>query len=90
MRTSLPDPIAALFPDVASRARIGHWLVETLEAASRRVQAGPVTPTIDTQKFREELAAFDFSSTRPLEEAMRWAIEQMEHGIVQMSNPRYF
>ena len=90
MRPSLPDPSVALFPDAASRARIGHWLVETLEAASRRVQAGPVTPTLDAQKFREELEAFDFSSARPLEEAMRWAIEQMEHGIVQMSNPRYF
>ena len=41
-------------------------------------------------RFREELAAMDFDAPRPLEELLRWSIERMEHGIVQMSNPRYF
>ena len=86
----LPDPVAALFPDAASREQVGRWLTEALEAALRRVQAGPVTPTIDVQKFRAELEAFDFNSPRPLQEALLWAIERMEHGIVQMANPRYF
>ena len=56
----------------------------------RRVQAGPVAPTIDMQAFRAELETFDFSEPRPLEDALRWTIERMEHGIVQMANPRYF
>ena len=90
MQKSLPDPINALFPDAASRAQVSHWLTETLEAAARRVQAGPVTPSIDSQAFLKELAAFNLGSPRPLQEALVWAIEQMEHGIVQMSNPRYF
>jgi glutamate/tyrosine decarboxylase-like PLP-dependent enzyme len=42
------------------------------------------------QHFRAELARFDFEQPQPLEEALRWAIERLEHGIVQMSNPRYF
>jgi glutamate/tyrosine decarboxylase-like PLP-dependent enzyme len=87
---SLPGAVPALFPDAADRERIGNWLTLELEAAHRRVQAGPVTPTIDMQKFRAELERFDFEQPQPLEEALRWAIERLEHGIVQMSNPRYF
>ena len=86
----LPGAVPALFPTAAERERIGSWLTLELEAAHRRVQAGPVTPTINMQQFRAELAAFDFERPQPLEEALRWAIERLEHGIVQMSNPRYF
>jgi glutamate/tyrosine decarboxylase-like PLP-dependent enzyme len=86
----LPDAIPALFPAAAERQRIGDWLTLELAAALRRVQAGPVAPTLDMQQFRNELQAFDFNEPRPLQEALRWAIERMEHGIVQMSNPRYF
>ena len=89
-RQSLPDAIPALFPEAADRERIGGWLNAELEEALRRVQSGPVSPTIDMQKFRAELEAFDFSAPQPLENALRWAIERMEHGIVQMANPRYF
>ncbi len=89
-RHPLPDAIPALFPAAAERQRIGDWLTLELAAALRRVQAGPVAPTLDMQQFRNELQAFDFNEPRPLQEALRWAIERMEHGIVQMSNPRYF
>ena len=87
---SLPDAIPALFPKASDRDRIGSWLTLELEASLRRVQAGPVAPTIDMQAFRAELETFDFSKPRPLEDALRWTIERMEHGIVQMANPRYF
>jgi aromatic-L-amino-acid decarboxylase len=89
-RKFLPDAVPALFPNPADRRRIGDWLTEELEAAAARVQAGPVTPTIDMQRFRSELEAFDFERPQPLQDALRWAIERLEHGIVQMSNPRYF
>src|SRR5258708_340646 len=42
------------------------------------------------QKVRAELESFDSEQPQPLEDALRWAIERLEHGIVQMSNPRYF
>ena len=35
MQKPLPDPVAALFPDAASRMQVGHWLTEALEAASK-------------------------------------------------------
>ena len=89
-RKSLPGAVPALFPDLADRERISNWLTLELAAAHRRVQTGPVTPTIDMQQFRAELAGFDFERPQPLEEALRWTIERLEHGIVQMSNPRYF
>jgi glutamate/tyrosine decarboxylase-like PLP-dependent enzyme len=89
-RKSLPEAIPALFPNPAERERIGNWLTLELAAAHRRVQTGPVAPTIDMQHFRTELARFDFEQPQPLEAALRWAIERLEHGIVQMSNPRYF
>ena len=89
-RKSLPDAVPALFPNPADRRRIGDWLTEELEAAAARVRTGPVAPTIDMQLFRSELEAFDFEQPQPLQDALRWAIERLEHGIVQMSNPRYF
>jgi glutamate/tyrosine decarboxylase-like PLP-dependent enzyme len=87
---SLPDAVPALFPNPAERRRIGDWLTVELDAALERVKAGPVTPTVDMQKFRAELEAFDFEQPRPLQDTLRWTIERLERGIVQMSNPRYF
>jgi aromatic-L-amino-acid decarboxylase len=87
---TLPGPVPALFPNSSERERISNWLTGELAAAHRRVQAGPVTPTIDMQQFRAELARFDFAQPQPLEAALRWSIERLEQGIVQMSNPRYF
>ncbi|MEO7209060.1 MAG: pyridoxal-dependent decarboxylase [Steroidobacteraceae bacterium] len=86
----LPGAVPALFPSAAERERINNWLTLELAAAHQRVQSGPVAPTIDMQQFRAELARFDFAQPQPLEAALRWAIERLEHGIVQMSNPRYF
>jgi glutamate/tyrosine decarboxylase-like PLP-dependent enzyme len=86
----LPDAATALFPRAAERRRIEEWLTCELHRALQRIQAGPVTPTIDMAAFRAELDAYDFSQPRPLEDLLRWAIERMEHGIVQMANPRYF
>ena len=70
--------------------RIGEWLNTELEGALQRVQLGPVTPTVNMEAFRAELASFDFNTPQPLEQALRWSIAQMEQGIVQMANPRYF
>jgi len=87
---TIPKPVPALFPSHAERGRLDGWLTEQLQEALTRVQAGPVTPTIDIPRFRAELEAMDFEQPRPLEEVLAWSIERMEHGIVQMSNPRYF
>jgi glutamate/tyrosine decarboxylase-like PLP-dependent enzyme len=89
-RQYLPDAVAALFPGAAQRAHIDEWLAGELLRASMRIQAGPVAPTVDMTAFRAELDAFTFERPRPLEEMLRWTIERMEHGIVQMANPRYF
>jgi glutamate/tyrosine decarboxylase-like PLP-dependent enzyme len=86
----LPVPNPVLFPGTAGRSRIEEWLTGELQSALSRIQAGPVTPTIDMNAFRAELSGFDFEVPRPLDELLRWTIDRLEHGIVQMGNPRYF
>jgi glutamate/tyrosine decarboxylase-like PLP-dependent enzyme len=86
----LPPKVAALFPPLPERARIDAWLDAQLAAAAVRIRSGPVTPTVDQRIFSEQLRAFDFAQPLPLEQVLQWTLEQMQHGIVQMSNPRYF
>jgi glutamate/tyrosine decarboxylase-like PLP-dependent enzyme len=86
----LPAPVAALFPPAQERRRIDDWLTRALGEAQTRVQRGAITPTIDVPAFVRELASIDFDVPRPLQELLRFSIERMEHGIVQMSHPRYF
>ncbi len=86
----LPPPVGALFPPAAERRRIEEWLSGELPQALARIQAGPVCPTLDLEAFRAELEGFDFGAPRPLQDLLRWSIDRLEHGIVQMSHPRYF
>jgi glutamate/tyrosine decarboxylase-like PLP-dependent enzyme len=81
---------AALFPEAGTRERIGAWLEAELSRAALRCQSGPVTPTIDMERFRAELAEYRFEEPVALERALAWTLGCMQGGIVQMSNPRYF
>ena len=90
MSPQLPCAVAALFPSLEERSRIDVWIGRQLEQALARVREGRVTPCIDMAAFERELGTLDFETPRPLEELVRWSIERLEHGIVQMSNPRYF
>jgi glutamate/tyrosine decarboxylase-like PLP-dependent enzyme len=89
-QTEIPAAISALFPGADERARVEALLAVELQTALRAVQLGSVTPTIDMHAFRIELAAFDFTTPRPLDELLRWSVGRLQHGIVQMANPRYF
>jgi len=89
-RDALPSPSPVLFPGAAERGQVDDWLTEELERALARVHAGLVTPTLDMGSFGAELTEYDFEVPRPLTELLRWSIERLEHGIVQMGNPRYF
>jgi glutamate/tyrosine decarboxylase-like PLP-dependent enzyme len=86
----LPAPVTALFTPRAERERIDDLLTRTLGAALERVGRGPVMPDIDMSRFRAELAGFDFGTPRPLQELLEWTTSQLEHGVVHMTNPRYF
>ena len=80
----------ALFPSAADRERWDDLLTRELARANGRVSHGSVTPTLDLASFRRELAGFDFRTPLPLDEAMTWAITQLEHGLVHVTHPRYF
>lgn len=86
----LPPPVAALFPERARRERLDDLLTRALAEAQLRVLAGSVTPTLDVARFHEELARFDFDAPQPLEELIAWTIQQLEHGVVHLTHPRYF
>src|SRR5215469_2495661 len=86
----LPPPPVALFPTADSRTRVDDLLTRALIEAGQRVLRGPVMPTVDRARLRAELAAFDFSAPRPLEELIAWTLGQLEHGVVHMNHPRYF
>ncbi len=88
--SALPSAVAALFPPADERLRVEDALSRALLAALARLQRGAVAPTQNPEALREELQGFDFCSPRPLAELLPWIIERMEHGIVQMANPRYF
>src|SRR5271154_5485067 len=81
---------SALFPPPAERERIDDLLTRELMDVDRRVAKGPVTPRLNVAAFRSDLADFDFQTPRPLDELISWTIEQMEHGLVHVTHPRYF
>ncbi len=85
-----PAPVAALFTPRAERERIDDLLTRVLAAALERVGQGSIMPDIDMSRLREELAAFDFETPRPLESLLEWTTSQLEHGVVHMTHPRYF
>ena len=85
-----PASVSALFPAAPARQAAEDLLGANLQATIERVAAGPVGPAIDMAVFREALRGFDFASPRDLSATLAWAIEQLEHGVVHMTHPRYF
>ncbi len=83
-------PVSALFPPLDVRAKWDDFLTRELARANERIARGSVVPTIDMEKLRAELLRFDFVSPRGLDELLPWTIAQIEHGVVHMTNPRYF
>jgi aromatic-L-amino-acid/L-tryptophan decarboxylase len=89
-RRAEPAAVAALFPARDERERSEDLLTHSLLAAGARIPSGSVTPSLDLAAFRRELASFDFSDGQPIDALVAWAIEQLEHGIVHVTHPRYF
>ena len=90
MSAALIGASPILFPPPDARRKMEDWLTVALVDAGQRVQAGPVTPTIDMDAWRTALEAHDFATPRDLQEVLGWTIGCMQTGIVQMNNPRYF
>ena len=82
-------PVAELFPSAANRARGDDALTRSLATAHERVIQGAVAPMLDRDEFRRALAGFDFAAPRPLDDAVAWVIKRMEHGVTQITHPRY-
>ena len=79
----------ALFPSLETRHALEDRLTRALADADGRVREGPVTPDFDPGRFAAELHAIDFAHPRPLADLCDWSIEQLAHGTVHMTHPRY-
>jgi glutamate/tyrosine decarboxylase-like PLP-dependent enzyme len=89
-RDPFAAPSAVLFPRPEEREWFENFLTRELIGANARVRRGSVVPTQNLEQFKRELAEFNFSKPRPLEQLLTWSIAQMENGIVHMNHPRYF
>jgi aromatic-L-amino-acid decarboxylase len=83
-------PVPSLFYGPDDRERWDDFLTMALSEALQRIPDRPVSPTLDVAIFKSTLQNFDFLSPRPLSELLPWVIEQLEHGVVQVTHPRYF
>ena len=79
-----------LFPALDDRRKWEHFLTARLDEALLRVPAGSVVPDLDPADFRRLLDDFDFEAPRPLSDLLSWIIDQLEHGVVHLTHPRYF
>ena len=83
-------PASKLFPDLEDRRWWDHRLTDLLWSAHERVAQGPVTASIDVDRFRLELRQFDFESAADVQEILAWTIDKLERGVVHLTHPRYF
>ncbi len=79
-----------LFPASDDRRKWEHFLTARLDEALLRIPAGSVVPDLDPVGFQQVLEDFDFEAPRPLSDLLSWTIDQLEHGIVHLTHPRYF
>ena len=86
----IPAPEPTLFPPRATREHVDDMLTRELANANERVARGSVMPRLDMSRFRQELAGFDFETPLPADQVLAWSIQQLEHGAVHMTHPRYF
>ena len=84
------SPRSSLFPSRAEREHADDLLTQELLAAAERIADGPVAPTIDLDALRRELVSFDFRTPAQLDRVIGWTVAQLERGVTQMTNPRYF
>lgn len=80
---------SALFPDAARRRAVDDAMTTLLAEARARMADGAVGPTLDMPAFHDALAGFDFATPRHLADLLPWVVEQLEHGIVHLTHPRY-
>jgi len=82
--------VSDLFPTATVRKYVDAVLTEALAGSRERVNQGSVMPSFDLGAFRDQLKDFDFAAPRPVGPTLKWAIAQMETGLVHVAHPRYF
>jgi glutamate/tyrosine decarboxylase-like PLP-dependent enzyme len=84
------DSTPGLFLRPGERVRWDDYLTLALRGVRARIPRRRVSPDFDVESFRRRLKEFDFETPSSLPELLPWVIEQLEHGIVHLTHPRYF
>lgn len=79
-----------LFLRPSERAKWDDYITLALRGARARIPRRRVSPAFDADAFQDQLKEFDFQTPKQLAELLPWVIEQLEHGIVHLTHPRYF
>ena len=82
-----PSP---LFAGPDERRAWEDFLTSALADARERVCEGAVGPELELARLQQDLDRFDFQAPQPLSTLLPWTIDQLEHGVVHMTHPRYF
>ncbi|HTI00451.1 MAG TPA: pyridoxal-dependent decarboxylase [Acidisoma sp.] len=83
-------PMSGLFCADGDYVRYEDLLTEILREARQRVCEGRVAPVLSASVFRDRLSTYDFVEPKPLQSTIEWVVNQLEQGVVQVTNPRYF
>ncbi|NNF16081.1 MAG: pyridoxal-dependent decarboxylase [Gammaproteobacteria bacterium] len=81
---------STLFPNDDVRRTTDQFLVKLLQDSTPLGVDESVSPAEDLSAFRRALSAVDFSTPQDLHHLLQWTVEHLQHGLVQMTHPRYF
>lgn len=82
--------MSPVFPQSGCREEIEALLSGALAGVEERIAVNRVTPTVSLDRFRDELARFDFETPEPLGALIPWLVARLEIGITHVTHPRYF
>jgi glutamate/tyrosine decarboxylase-like PLP-dependent enzyme len=79
-----------LLLDNEKRSELWRQLIENVEDYINQIADSPVAPTIDLNKIRRRLGAFDFNQTVEPLAALQFAADNLREFQVHTPHPRYF
>ncbi|HEV7432072.1 MAG TPA: aminotransferase class V-fold PLP-dependent enzyme [Steroidobacteraceae bacterium] len=82
--------MAELFLEGDERQGLGARVAQRIDAALAKATAGLVVPHFRAAEFRRELAQFDFSDAKDIDEVVDWVLAELLSGMTHTTNPRYF
>lgn len=84
------EVIDSLFPREEKRDDLLRVLQNELQLVRETMRDEKVTAEFDYKRFSADLSRFNFVSPIDLTELLRWTVQHIRQGCVQITHPRYF